>query len=359
MFLLLLIQHILRILHPAGILFVLLATLTLFTPLVAACLGIFRWRRASSRFKLFAWIATAIAPAILCAVWGGYAYKLNRRRDYHKNLPMHLIVLAAASVAEANAKCLSPHRIETPHLVMFYDDRVKDPQSDAAEMDRHVTRMEQLTGLHLRAKIYYIRSSFYDDRHFSFLGLAFGSSQSPPGYVDLHELAHATIGQSAMPDSDPPTLLTEGWAESQSNSPHVLAARALQQRDVITRFARSLADMSAQERDDYRATLVDPDHFMRLAELAAANHGAIPSWIDELTGPRWYHHDAGTVYPIGGAFTAYLIRRFGAGKFVQLYFASRPGNFDRQCIDILGSDLASLEPDFWREQERLITPPRH
>jgi len=271
---------------------------------------------------------------------------------------MQLIVLAAASVAEAHAKYLSPHRIETAHLVMFYDDRIKDPENDARDMDRHVAQMEQLTGLRLRTKIYYIRSSFYDDRHFSFLGLAFGSSQSPPSYVDLHELAHATIGQSATTDSDPPTLLAEGWAESQSNSPRVLAARALEQRDLIARFARSHADMSGQERDEYRAKLVDPDHFMRLAELAAANHGTVPSWLDELTSRRWYHHDAGTVYPIGGAFTTYLIRRFGAAKFVQLYFASRPGQFNHQCADILGQGLPSIESDFWREQERLAISPR-
>ena len=141
-------------------------------------------------------------PSGAVPAWGEYAYRRNRERAVPKNLPMQLIVVAAASVIEARLEYLSPHRIETERLVMFYDDRVKDPRRDADAMDRHVARMEELTGLRLRTKISYVRGPLFDDRHMSFLGLAFGSSESPPGYVDLHELAHAMIGQTQ------PTKLT-------------------------------------------------------------------------------------------------------------------------------------------------------
>jgi len=357
MFLLLLIEHALRVLHPASILFLSLATLTLGAPLVAVFLGVRRWfsgdRRARSRW----WTAVAIGPLGLCAAWGAYAYQRNRQRDVPKNLPMQLIVVAAASVIEARLEFLSPHRIETERLVMFYDDRVKDPWRDADAMDRHIARMEALTGLRLRTRIFYVRGPLFDDRHMSFLGLAFGSSESPPGYVDMHELAHATIGQSATNDCDPPTLLTEGWAESQSHPRAALAAHALEQRDMVSRFARSWAGMSPEEQKDYRRTLADPDSFLHFVELATTHGGALPSWIDELTSSRWYHQDSGPVYSIGGALTDYLIRRYGAGRFVQLYFAARPGSFDRDCLHIFGVDVKSMESDFWQEQERLIAPP--
>jgi len=355
MFLLLIVEHALKVLHPLGVLFILLMSATLATPFVASFVGMRRWNR-DRRWCDLVWTLAAFAPLCLCGVWGGYAYVCNNRRDVPRNLPTKLMVLAAASVLEAREVYLSRYRIETPRPVMFYDASVTQPQADAEAMDRHVARMEELTGLKLRNKIFYTRGPIYDDRHVSFLGLAFGSSQSPTGYLDLHELAHATIGQHETAGSDPPTLLTEGWAESQSNKPEILAARAIEQRNIVSQWARSLVSASAEEQADVRARLMDPDHFLHLVELAAAHDGTVPSWIGELTGPHWYHHDAGAVYPIGGAFSSYLIRRYGAGKFVHLYFAVRPGNINQQCKREFEVDLQSIEADFWREQEKLVSP---
>jgi hypothetical protein len=50
-----------------------------------------------------------------------------------------------------------PHRLESERLVMFYDDGLTDPERDLAAMDRHVARLEALTGSPLRAKIYWVR----------------------------------------------------------------------------------------------------------------------------------------------------------------------------------------------------------
>jgi hypothetical protein len=359
MFLLLLIEHAFRVLHPASILFILLALLTLLTPLAALVLEMARHLFGTPQRHSIRWTALTTVPFGLCALWGGYAYVCYSRRDVPNNLSMKLMVLAASSVTEARAVYLMPHRLETQRLIMFYDDRVIDPSGDAEAMEQHLARMEELTGLRLRTKIFYIRGPIFDERYVSFLGLAFGTPHSPPPYVDLHELAHATINQSETNDSDPPTLLTEGWAESRSVSKRDLAQRALQERQNVSQWGLSLAGMSAEDREDFRRTLIDPEHFLHLADLAAAHGGVIPSWFDELTTPRWYHHDAGVIYPVGGAFTNYLIAHYGAGKFIQLYFAVRPGRFDEACQRILGTDAATLERDFWIEQERLVKAPPH
>ncbi|HXE55652.1 MAG TPA: hypothetical protein VN541_21690, partial [Tepidisphaeraceae bacterium] len=231
MFLLLWLEFRLRVLHPASLLFITLLLLTLLAPLVSA--GLHLWRRIRRRAGRIGWTLVSFVPLALCAIWGAYAYDRGNRRVIPHNLPMKLINVAAASVEEAHLVYLYPHRIETPRLVMFYRDGLPDPQADAAAMDQHVARMEQLTDLRLRSKIFYVRGPLFDDRHVAFLGLAYGSGQGRAEYVDLHELAHAVIGQHAQIDSDPPTLLSEGWAESQSVSAESLAHRALSQRRYI------------------------------------------------------------------------------------------------------------------------------
>jgi hypothetical protein len=40
--------------------------------------------------------------------------------------------------------------MESERLVMFYDDRVTDPQRDLEAMDQHVAQLETITGKPLR-----------------------------------------------------------------------------------------------------------------------------------------------------------------------------------------------------------------
>jgi hypothetical protein len=65
---------------------------------------------------------------------------------------------------EAQAVSLYPRRTETRHLVMFYDDRVAHPRRDAEAMERHVSRLEAMTGRPLRAKIYWVRGPLLGKR---------------------------------------------------------------------------------------------------------------------------------------------------------------------------------------------------
>lgn len=346
------VEHRLQILHPASLLFLFLFVLTFGAAIVAVIVTLWHVARGEYRHISPLWTVAAILPAIGWAAWGAYGFRALHTREVPRNLPMRLLEMAGASVMEARAVYLMPHRIETPRLIMFYDDGIPDPQRDAAEMDAHVARMEALTGLRLRTKIFLIRAPVLANRHVSFLGLAFGSSQGPAGYVDRHELAHAVIGQHGGPDADPSTMLAEGWAESQSRTSQQLASEAMNLRNLVSHWRSKWRHMTPSEKEEQLRAFMDQQGMERLISMDAPN-GAEPSYLRELTSSFWYHQDSGAVYPIGGAFSDYLIRTYGAGKFVQLYFACRPRRFEQECKRVFGTDLDLLEGRFWDHEERI------
>jgi hypothetical protein len=81
------------------------------------------------------------------------------------------------------------------------------------------------------------------------------------------------------------------------------------------------------------------------------------SYLRELTDDFWYHHDGGPVYSMGGAFVSFLVRRYGAEPFVELYFGCRPGEFKAECQRVFGTDLDALEIAFWEDAESFVRQP--
>jgi hypothetical protein len=71
-----------------------------------------------------------------------------------------------------------------------------------------------------------------------------------------------------------------------------------------------------------------------------------------LHSRRLWHRVGGPVYSVGGAFAEFVIRDYGINRFVDLYFACRPGRFDDACRAHLGVELEDLETRFWAEMER-------
>src|SRR3954453_5240825 len=173
----------------------------------------------------------------------------------------------------------------------------------------------------LRAKVFWVRGllRWLDQGNLSVHGIALGSDASPPdwesgGSLDRHELAHAALDQYRSRDADPADFLHEGGAEAQSGVGSVeLARRALEQRE---------ANPSVRLRD--------------------------------MVSPDWYHSDFGPVYPLGGAFVDFLIRRYGVGRFLRLYNEGRLGTFEAACRDIYGTDLDALEIAFWVDARRQV-----
>ncbi len=336
-----------RVLHPHGVLFLLLLGLTFGAALGALARGLWRLVRGPRRAAAVAWTLVALVPAVVYGLLGAYAATRWRNRQVPHNLPFTLAKMAGASLMEGQAACFYPHRLETQRLVMFYGDGVLDPQNDAEAMDRHLAHLEALTGKPLRAKVHWVRGSLLGMRYLSFYGLALGSSGKAAA-VDRHELAHAVLYQQCEPDSDPPTLLLEGWAESQSVEGRTLAKNA----HDLRRFVAALRRSAEAKREEESRNTIDPPGYLRLFRQEN-----FASYARELTDPFWYHRDAGAVYMVGGAFVDFLLRRYGAARFLDLYFACRPGTFAAECQRVYGMDVDSLERQFWEDVTATLRPP--
>jgi hypothetical protein len=345
-------QYQARILHPWSLLFLLLLAVTGLAVLATVLTGLWRVVRGPARARTLAWVLVGLLPVFLWSVVVKAALDQLRRAEIRPSLPLTLTGMAGASLMEALVGYVYPDRLETERLVMFYDDQVTDPEGDIRAMDRHVARMEETTGLALRAKIYWVRGPLLGREYNAFLGLALGSSQSPAGVEDRHELAHAVLNQHNHPDTEPPMLLAEGWAESQCKDGKALAASALVHRQFFAEWGKIWGKLPESERRQFLNSLVDPEGGERLLRTAWEEAG-VTSHLRELTHPFWYDHDKGPVYSVGGAFVDFLLRRYGPKRFVELYFACRPGTFEANCQRVYGIDLDALEKQFWEDAERL------
>jgi hypothetical protein len=328
-------QHLLRVLRPWSVLFLLLLVVTLLGVSCGLVHALWRVLRGPRRRGAAAWGLVCLLPACFWAALGAYVLHLAGSGTTPKNVRTRLAGMAIASLMGLQARSLCPHRMETERLVMFYDERVAEPSRDLEAMERHVAQLEAMLGQPLRAKIYWARGELLGQRRMAIVGLAIGSSRSPTDWEtadhpdrlseDRHELAHAVIHQLQPAGADAPTLLIEGWAESQAGM-----------------TSRKRAEWAKQSRALWRGRT-----------------GAAPtqSYLRELTGPAWYHRIDGPVYSVGGAFVEFLLRKFGPERFLRLYFACRPGKFEAECVAQLGVGLDALELEFWEEVDRLAGGP--
>jgi hypothetical protein len=262
-----------------------------------------------------------------------YAIYELRKGEAPNDFCWKLVSLSSGSVMEAQAVYLYPRRTETQHLVMFYDDRVTHPLRDAEAMEAHVTRLEAMTGVPLRARIHWVRGRLLGMGSMTCYGLALGSSRSPEDWemadhpahlsVDRHELAHAVLLQHYRPDTDPPFLLVEGWADSQAGpSRSRLAAGALESRT-------------------------------RWLSRSGLKEDTTESYLRELLSPSWYHRIGAPVYDVGGAFVDFLLHHYGVERFLSLYFACRPGTCEADFRSALSEDFDAVERKFWDEARKL------
>jgi hypothetical protein len=354
---LLLVEHWLWVLHPWSVLFLIALVVTLSATVTTLVLGFWRVLRGGRRRAALGWSLCSLFPVLVWVSLGLYAHR-NGQKGYHPhNLPMTLMTRVGHNLMEAQAVYLYPHRLETERLVMFYGDSVIDPGGDIQAMDRHVAHLEEMTGLPLRAKIYWARGSLLGrGGGLCVFGIVMGSDESPADHLDQHELAHAVEAQHGWADKDLPTLLAEGWAESQSVDAVTLAADALQYRQTCAEMAKNWGKLSESERGKILSNMVEPQGQERLLRKVWQGGPAV-YYLRELTDSFWYRRHNGPVYTVGGAFVDFLVRHYGAKRFVEFYFASRPGTFEGDCHRFYGLDLENLEKAFWSDAEQLAGIP--
>jgi len=138
-------------------------------------------------------------------------------------------ILMQANRANSGPTLQHPTRqVPPPEVLTLQRSALPGVPDGLPPSERHVARPEVLTGMRLRSKIYWVRGLLLGRGRMACRGLALGSDRSPNDWdtadhpdrlsVDRHELAHAVLHQRLAPDSDPPTLLSEGWAESQAGT---------------------------------------------------------------------------------------------------------------------------------------------
>jgi hypothetical protein len=316
-------QHHWQVLHPHYLPSVILLSAMAVGAMIALVSGLWRMARGPRRFLAFGWTLLALLPLVFWSYVGLYAMACWRDRWVPNDLPMNLAKVLGATLMRLEASIEYPNRLETGRLVMFYKG-LDEPQRDAEAMDRHLARMETMLGGKLRGRVFWVRGRLprLGLGGLSTHGMALGSDRSPEdwrghGGLDRHELAHAALDQFRSPGADPPYVLHEGWAESQSG-------------------------VSSAE----------------LARDALGEHSRVPTLgLRDLLGPSWYHRDLGPVYPIGGALVDFVIREHGIERFLRLYNGCRPETFDAICREVFDKDIEALEAEFWRDARQQVSVP--
>lgn len=338
------------VLHPWAWTFIVLAIGSIASTLGCLILGVWRALAGPSRMRALGLLALGLVPATLIGVLIAAGADQYRRGQISRSVPFIAFAMAGASLGEIEARWRYPHRLESDRLVMYYDSRVTNPQRELEDLDRHVANLERMMKRPLRAKIWWVRGTLLGQRWLSIAGTSLGSDASPARAVDRHELAHAVMYQAMTPATSPTMLLAEGWAESRSCDVLDLAERALNDRATV-------ASLATQTEDDRRKSLAGWADAAGYEWLARRSRELGPErfhLVRELTEPWWYHRDRGAAYNVGGAFVDYLVRTYGADRFVEFYLAVRPGQVDEACKQTLGHPLDDVESHFWRECERLI-----
>ena len=285
------------------------------------------WRfvRGPGRFRAIGWLLIGATPVI----WMG-AYVAQAIVDVHTevprpfNPPLRVAAVWASWIFDIEARWRYPSWTYGRHAVLIDDGRSPHPEKLVADMDRHIEAMADLLGRPVpNREFLWVRGSLFgfNGRAICNWAVCFPENASKPSYVDRHEVAHTLITALAGPDQDPPCLLTEGWAESQSNN------RA-EQIGNLANARKSGRAYSLQE-------LVEPAHYNLMR----------PS-------PCCYWE--------GGPVVHYLIHRYGPKTFLRLYAGVRRDTFHEDCRAILGDSWEAVEEGFWKwieAEDKLLARP--
>ena len=147
--------------------------------------------------------------------------------------------------------------------------------------------------------------------------VALGSEVGPAGWFDRHELAHSFLYQFSEPGAEPPMLLLEGWAMAVDGHP---------------------------EPGPPASTVLDARRHFR-------EWRGTSTCLRSILAPDLYHVGVGYAYDLGGPLVDFLLRRYGADKFLALYNGIRPGSFDADCERVFGKGIDDLEREFWADVE--------
>jgi hypothetical protein len=225
---------------------------------------------------------------------------------------------AFASAADVVARYRHPVRSAGNRIVLLHDS-LEDFKGDLTPYDAHIVHLEKVLGRQSGNTAHLARGAIFghreEGRGWYLCGLGINlQPQAGIDDIDRHELAHVVIDLRCGIQAHPPTVLVEGWAESQSGyAPGYLAKRAWKRRIDLGRMS-----------------------------------------LRAMTSDNWYAAAGGQCYEFGGALVDYILRTHGGPKFFELYSTCQPETFEQNVAKTLGVTLEELDRDYWDDIEKQI-----
>jgi hypothetical protein len=248
-------------------------------------------------------------------VWGATYFatlylQTTNREPISLGTSTRIVAFWAESAADLEARWRYPRWTPGRHLVLLDNGQTPQPQTLIDAMDAHIEQMAANLSAPLpEGRVRWVRGQLLGQGGRALVSWALcDEANDPPELttLDRHEVAHIVILAMGGVDQEPPMLLAEGWAESQSKD------RADLIQDLMWRY---------EEDSTYS--------------------------LDELIGPEWYGRSYRPVYDHGGPLVLFLMERYSPQKFLQLYHGVRQATFRADCQRILGESWEKVEEDFW------------
>lgn len=279
---------------------------------ITAGFGIFHFFRGPRRVAALAAILFGALPAVAIGCFFAELYwRATNRKAIDRNMAVESIAYLASDIADFEATLRGLRRVVGPKCTLIDDGQLAETDALMAEMNQHIDSMCSVLGVQHTKQAYWVRHPLLGDRGRSIIGWAVcdhrpAESAATLDYLDKHEMAHAVISLACPPTANPPSVLVEGWAETQSN-------------DTLT----SCNALVENRKND--------PNFPTLAEIIS---------------PTWYTRSFGPVYPLGGAFVSFLIEKHGGPAFFKLYSETSPESFEQDFQNVYRQSWASVESDF-------------
>ena len=301
--------------HFAWLPCILLLSSLMLASLLALPLAIVRVVRRKGKRHTVVLGILALAPIAFLSTVLVYASGSWQNRQLSPNPLLHIAKCLGASLMEADLALHYPQRVERRRFILFYQGS-RNAEADANLMDAYLDQLERKYHRRIHQRIHWVHGALLGQEGLAIYGLAItGAGSTDEGNLsalsdsDRHEVAHAVMNQWMPPDIDPPTLLSEGWAEANARPEPLQAAYWYERNKAI---------------DDFPA------------------RGSV---LTTLTNLRYYHQDRGYVYPCGHALTLYLIDRYGPERYFKLYRSIDPYHVENTFKTVYGRDMHGIEED--------------
>ena len=283
--------------------------------------GLWRLIVGPRRLRALTCLLLGLAPLLFFAGHFLYGLKVGYSRDIRLDLPLKMLVPFGESFFDLLTRFHYPVRTGGETVVMIAEPMPVVPGQVAA-MDRHIKALwARLGGVSTTLRVHWVRGSLMGIGGHAIYGMCLGSrpGEQPAdaeglASLDRHEVAHCVLSSFMPPSVEPPSVLSEGWAQAnQGDDEKTVALHAWEGR----------------ERGE-----------------------SIP--LRELTGPVWYDRHHGPADFQGAALVNYILRKHGHEKFLELFGSCRPRIFADDCQRILGVSLDELDAAYWSEVKQMV-----